>query len=107
MADLFEVCTGDDSPLMQAGRDKDVIVEEFGLHNGYDMMRTSSNHKSIRRARTNIKRPRAILLSPPCDPYSPLQNLTKRRKEIIERFEKGFTDSSHYTQIVMSSVMTC
>ena len=63
MADLLEVRTGDDSPLMQAGRDKDVVVEEFGLHNGYDMMCTSSKHKSIRRARTTIKRPRAVLLS--------------------------------------------
>ena len=67
MAALFEVCAGDDSPLTQAGRDKDAIVEEFGLHNGYNMMRASSNRKSIRRARTNIKRPRAILLSPLSD----------------------------------------
>ena len=73
---------------MQAGRDKDVIVEDFGLHNGYDMMHASSKRKIMRRARTGTKRPRALLLSPPCDPYSQLQNLAKRNRTQHRAFRK-------------------
>ena len=88
MAKLFEVCTGADSPLMQAGREEGVRVEEFGLHNGYNMLRTSNKQKIARRARRNGKRTRAMLMSPPCDPYSPLQNLTKRKKTKHRAFLK-------------------
>ena len=88
MADLFEVCTRENSPLVQAGCAEGVVVEEFGLHNGFDMVRTASLRKIVRRAKTNTRPPRAVLMSPPCRPYCSLQNCTHRTKTKHRAFRK-------------------
>ena len=74
--DLLEICAPWDSPLTTA------VEEEaggrafaLGLHNGFDLTTRSGFRKAAQFIRD--MRPRCVHISPPCFPWSPMQNLNQ------------------------------
>ena len=77
--DLLEVCAPWDSPLSVAVRDAGGSALSIGLHNGYDL----TTHQGFKNALTFVReyRPRYIHFSPPCDPWSAMQNCNQQSEE--------------------------
>ena len=83
--DLLEVCAPWDSPLSQAVKEEGGRAMTIGLHNGFDLTTRSGLRKALRLVRE--KRPRYMHVSPPCFPWTPLQNLNQRTPEQRKRLE--------------------
>ena len=83
--DLLEVCAPWDSPLTKAVRDTGGKSMAIGLHNGYDLTTVSGLKKAIALVRKH--RPRYIHVSPPCDPWSAMQNCNQRTEDQIQALE--------------------
>ena len=77
--DLFEICAPWDSPL----RPLSGMVEQcggravrLGVHNGFDLSTKGGFHRAVKELRE--QKPRKIHFSPPCFPWSRMQNLNRR-----------------------------
>ena len=57
----------------------------IGLHNGYDLTTVSGLKKAIALVRKH--RPQYIHVSPPCDPWSAMQNCNQRTEDQIQALE--------------------
>ncbi len=80
--DLLEICAPWDSPLSRAVRDAGGKALSIGIHNGYDLKLMSGFKKAallIRRLR-----PRYVHFSPPCDPWTAMQNCNQRTEVQVE-----------------------
>ena len=80
--DLLEVCSPWDSPLGVEVEKLGGSVMRLGVHNGYDL----STKEGFRRAAKVLRelRPRHVHFSPPCFPWSIMQNLNQRTSEQIK-----------------------
>ena len=74
--DLLEVCAPWDSPLSRAVREEGGGAMSIGVHNGFDLTTRLGFKRAVKLLRKT--RPRYMHISPPCDPWSPLQNLNQR-----------------------------
>ena len=74
--DLVEICAPWDSPLAEAVERAGGVVMRLGLHNGYDL----STREGFLKAAWVLRRlkPRYVHLSPPCFPFSCMQNANQR-----------------------------
>lgn len=84
--DLLEVCAPWDSPLCWAVREQGGRAMSIGLHNGFDLTTRSGLKKAAALVRES--RPRYMHVSPPCDPWSPLQNCNQRTEEQRYRLQE-------------------
>ena len=84
--DLLELCAPWDSPLAAAVERQGGTVLRLGLHNGYDM----STRRGLLGALAVVRRvrPRYVHMSPPCFPFSVMQNANQRTPEQIEALER-------------------
>lgn len=74
--DLLEICAPWDSPLSAAMRDIGGRAMSLGVHNGFDL---TTRAGFLRAAQVTRKlRPRYMHISPPCDPWTALQNCNQR-----------------------------
>lgn len=80
--DLVEICAPWDSPLSQAVIDAGGTVERWGCHNGYDLSTKSGCVKALKRLKQ--VRPRYVHISPPCDPWSIMQNANQRTQDQVQ-----------------------
>lgn len=87
--DLLEVCAPWDSPLSRAVREEGGRAMSIGVHNGYDLTTRLGFKRAVKLLRET--RPRYMHLSPPCDPWSPLQNLNQRTFQQIENLKQKRT----------------
>ena len=76
--DLVEVCAPWDSTLSKAVEEAGGKAYRMGLHNGYDLM----TRAGLRKAVETLKklRPRYVHISPPCYPWTIMNNAIRRRK---------------------------
>ena len=74
--DLLEVCAPWDSPLCRAVRERGGRAFAIGLHNGYDL----TKREGFLRAASLVRecKPRYVHFSPPCDPWTSLQNCNQK-----------------------------
>ena len=74
--DLLEVCAPWDSPLCAAVRNAGGHAMSIGIHNGYDL----STPQGYKNALALIRelRPRYAHFSPPCDPWTAMQNCNQK-----------------------------
>ena len=84
--DLLEVCAPWDSPLCWAVREQGGRAMSIGLHNGFDLTTRSGLKKAVALVRET--RPRYMHVSPPRDPWSPLQNCNQRTEEQRYRLQE-------------------
>ena len=77
--DLIEVCAPWDSPLTQEVESRGGKAMRLGLHNGYDLSSRQGFLKAAKAVRTN--KPRNLHFSPPCFPWSQMQNINQRNPE--------------------------
>ncbi|CAK0846211.1 unnamed protein product [Prorocentrum cordatum] len=84
--DLLEVCTPPKSRLSQAVIDLGGAALRAGVHSGFDM----ATETGVRRLTLWIRqrRPRRIVMSPPCTADCQLQNWNKKTPEDCERLRK-------------------
>lgn len=83
--DLMEVCAPWDSPLSEAVERLGGTTVRLGLHNGFDM----STKSGLRKALALLRRvkPRYVHLSPPCFPFTIMQNANQRTPEQKQQLE--------------------
>lgn len=77
--DLLEVCAPWDSPLASAVEQLGGTALRVGLHNGFDLSTNGGLRKTLSLLR-KIK-PRYVHISPPCFPFSIMQNANQRSEE--------------------------
>lgn len=77
--DLLEVCAPWDSPLAEAVERHGGTVFRIGLHNGFDLGTRAGLLKAIF-ALKRLK-PRYVHVSPPCFPFSTMQNANQNTPE--------------------------
>jgi len=84
--DLLEVCAPWDSPLSSTIRSMGGKAYSIGNHNGFDL----STRKGFLRAANFIRefKPGYLHVSPPCFPWSPLQNCNQRTVEQRQALEE-------------------
>ena len=84
--DLLEVCCPADSPLSQAVIDAGGRAYRMGLHNGYDL----TTKDGLRKALTTLRniRPRYVHVSPPCDPWSTMNNANQKTQAQVQNLER-------------------
>ena len=77
--DLMEICTPAQSGLGQAVESLGGSVKRIGLHNGYDL----ATRKGLNRIAHELvtSRPRRVVLTPPCGPWSRIQAINVRGPE--------------------------
>ena len=83
--DLLEICAPWDSPLTKAVEEAGGRAVALGLQNGYDLTTRSGFRKAAQFIRE--MKPRCVHISPPCFPWSPMQNLNHSRDQIQRLFE--------------------
>lgn len=83
--DLLEVCAPWDSPLSQAVRSEGGRAMSIGLHNGYDLKTVAGFKAALALLRKT--KPRYLHISPPCDPWTAIQNCNQRTEEQINRLQ--------------------
>ena len=83
--DLLEICAPWDSPLTKAVEEAGGRAFALGLHNGYDLTTRSGFRKAAQFMRE--MKPRYVHISPPCFPWSPMQNLNQSREQIQRLLE--------------------
>ena len=83
--DLLEICAPWDSPLTKAVEEAGGRAVALGLQNGYDLTTTSGFRKAAQFMRE--MKPRYVHISPPCFPWSPMQNLNQSREQIQRLLE--------------------
>ena len=84
--DLLEVCCPWDSPLAKAVQDQGGTVFRIGIHNGFDLSTRGGFLKALHVLRR--LRPRYLHLSPPCFPFSVMQNANQRTPEQRQNLEE-------------------
>lgn len=81
--DLLEVCAPWDSPLTAAVSDEGGRAMAIGPHNGFDLTKRSGFRKAAQLVRE--KRLRYLHISPPCWPWTSLQNCNQKYPYQVER----------------------
>ena len=85
--DLLEVCAPQDSPLSEAVRNAGGRALSLGLHNGFDLSTRQGFLKAV--AVVRDMKPRYVHISPPCWPWSSIQNCNQRtEKQKQDLYEK-------------------
>ena len=84
--DLLEIGCPEDSTLGQAMEKEGGSVFRMGLWNWYDFSRASTVPKA--KAFVDEKRPRRVHISPPCTPFSIMQNLNQKDDEQVANLKK-------------------
>ena len=79
--DLLEVCAPWDSPLAKAVREQGGTAMAIGVHNGFDLSTREGFLKAAALVRET--KPRYIHFSPPCCPWSSLQNANQRNEKQV------------------------
>ena len=74
--DLFEICAPWDSPLSAMVVRYGGSAMRLGVHNGFDLSTKGGFHRAVQELREH--RPRKVHFSPPCFPWSRMQNLNQR-----------------------------
>ena len=98
--DLLEVCAPWDSPSSGAVRELGGKAVSIGLHNGFDL----STRQGFLKAASVVRKtnPLYLHISPPCFPWSPLQNCnqnsaaqieTLREKRVVGRKKSNTVES--------------
>lgn len=84
--DLLEVCAPWDSPLRSVMRERGGNAMSIGVHNGYDL----TTLKGFRAAAHLIRtcEPRYLHVSPPCDPWTAIQNCNQRNPEQVQQLQE-------------------
>ena len=77
--DLMEVCCKATSTLTETINKRGGIAFRVGIQNKMDM--TTLTGKTRAKEFARIVKPRVLWLSPPCGPYSPIQNINMRDEE--------------------------
>ena len=83
--DLMEVCAPWDSPLSEAVERLGGTTIRLGLHNGFDMSTKTGPRKAL--ALLRRVKPRYVHVSPPCFPFSIIQNANQRTPEQEDHLE--------------------
>ena len=83
--DLLEVCAPWDSPLASAVENHGGTVFRMGIHNGFDLGTRAGFLKAVYVLKR--LRPRYVHVSPPCFPFSIMQNANQRNSEQIRELE--------------------
>ena len=115
--DLVEVCTPQDSGLVQAIREDGRQGTRLSIWNGFDLATTKGFNRTLEYLR--LHKPRRVWWSPPCTPFSVVQNanqrtdaqvkklLAKRRmglrilkhiRSAIETLQEEVPDMDHYVE---------
>ena len=84
--DLLEICAPWDSPLSQAVIDLGGTAMRLGVHNGFDLGTRAGLTKALQVLRK--LRPRYAHFSPPCDPWSSINNANQKTVEQTLRLEE-------------------
>lgn len=84
--DLLEICAPWDSPLSQAVIDLGGKAMRLGVHNGFDLGTRAGLTKALQVLRK--LRPRYAHFSPPCDPWSSINNANQKTAEQIFKLEE-------------------
>lgn len=74
--DLLEICAPWDSPLTKAVIQEGGRAMSIGLHNGYDLKTVAGFKAALALLRKT--KPRYIHVSPPCDPWTAIQNCNQK-----------------------------
>lgn len=74
--DLLEVCAPWDSPMCRAVRARGGRAFAIGIHNGFDLTKREGFLRAASLVRTC--KPRYVHFSPPCDPWTSLQNCNQK-----------------------------
>ena len=84
--DLLEVCAPWDSPLVQAIREAGGRALAIGVHNGFDL----STREGFLRAAALLRdcKPKYVHISPPCYPWSILQNANQRNPQQVRDLQE-------------------
>lgn len=86
--DLLEICAPWDSPLSSSVRELGGKAMSIGIHNGYDLTKYSGFKNAAALIRKT--KPLYVHISPPCDPWTALQNCNQRTTQQVEslRFKR-------------------
>ena len=83
--DLLEVCCPWHSPLRKAAEEGGGRAIRIGVHDGIDLSTKSGYTKALRILQ--LEKPRYLHVSPPCDPWTSINNANQRTKEIRTKLE--------------------
>ena len=84
--DLIEICAPWDSPLSQAVLDLGGSAMRLGVHNGFDLGTRAGLTKALQVVRK--LRPRYAHFSPPCDPWTSMNNANQNTIDQVLRLEE-------------------
>ena len=83
--DLVEVCTPQDSGLVQAIREDGRQGTRLSIWNGFDLATTKGLNRTLEYLR--LHKPRRVWWSPPCTPFSVVQNANQRTEEQVKKLQ--------------------
>ena len=89
--DLLEVCAPWDSPLVATVKQHGGQAMAIGPHNGYDLTKKSGLVKAMNLIKR--RKPRYVHISPPCFPWSPMQNCNQRTEQQQEDLQRKRLES--------------
>lgn len=81
--DLIEVCAPWDSPLCEHVMKQGGRAMRLGCHNGYDLSTKAGLIRAMQTLRKH--RPRYLHFSPPCDPWTIMNNANRRTQDQVDR----------------------
>ena len=83
--DIMEICTPTDSGLMQACMEKGLQGKRLSNWSGHDLATDVGTQRTLEELR--LWKPRKVWWSPPCDPFSSLQNINQRTEEQVRKLK--------------------
>ena len=83
--DLVEVCCPWDSPLSKAVEQAGGRAFRMGIHNGFDLSTKAGLVKAM--AKIRELKPRYVHVSPPCNPWTSLQNACQGHADRMKRLQ--------------------
>ena len=83
---MVEACAPEDSNLGQVCQDKGLSFERLGLHNDNDLSKPQGYHKA--KFLLDDQRPELLVSSPPCGPWSSMQNANQRDEQQKENLRR-------------------
>ena len=96
--DLLEVCAPWDSPLVEAVQKAGGHAMAIGLHNDYDL----ATRRGFVRAAALIRqrKPKYLHVSPPCFPWTPLQNCNQK----TDKQKHSLQEKRRYSHRIMLNI---
>ena len=104
---VWELCCDSRSALAAAAQNSGMAARRFNLENGYDLTKRQVADQMVQEIK--LEKPTRVWASPPCTPWTSIQNLNQRTEKQIKNLYRHRQESrklvAHVVQVFKAAIL--